>query len=172
MNGSGKDVKLVRRFANFLDKQKIAADVMICPPSTLIDRVGDAIKGVNLKIGAQNCHIEPSGAFTGDVSVPMLKDAGAKAVIVGHSERRTEYGETDKQVCQKAQAVIGQLQAIICLAKLASNLPWQLAAGRQLRESLPSTATPQNTLIAYEPVWAIGSGRTPKPADIIGHMHI
>ena len=117
MNGSGKDVKLVRRFADFLDKQKIVADVMICPPSTLIDRVGEAIKGAKIKIGAQNCHIEPSGAFTGDVSVPMLKDAGAKAVIVGHSERRTEYGETDKQVCQKAQAVIGQgLQAIICLS--------------------------------------------------------
>jgi len=177
MNGSGKDVKLVRRFADFLDKQKIAADVMICPPSTLIDRVGGAIKGAKLKIGAQNCHIEPSGAFTGDVSVPMLKDAGAKAVIVGHSERRTEYGETDKQVCQKAQSVIGQgLQAIICLGETRQQFnkgQTLQVVGRQLRGSLPSTATSQNTLIAYEPVWAIGSGRTPKPADIIRtHAHL
>ena len=177
MNGSGKDVNLVRRFADFLDKQKIAADVMICPPSTLIDRVGEAIKGAKLKIGAQNCHIEPSGAFTGDVSVPMLKDAGAKAVIVGHSERRTEYGETDKQVCQKAQAVIGQgLQAIICLGETRQQFnkgQTLQVVGRQLRGSLPSTATSQNTLIAYEPVWAIGSGRTPKPADIIRtHAHL
>ena len=177
MNGSSKDVKLVRRFADFLDKQKIAADVMICPPSTLIDRMGEAIKGVKLKIGAQNCHIEPSGAYTGDVSVPMLKDAGAKAVIVGHSERRTEYGETDKQVFQKAQAVIGQgLQAIICLGETRQQFnkgQTLQVVGRQLRGSLPSTATSQNTLIAYEPVWAIGSGRTPKPADIIRtHAHL
>ena len=177
MNGSGKDVNLVRRFADFLDKQKIAADVMICPPSTLIDRVGEAIKGAKLKIGAQNCHIEPSGAFTGDVSVPMLKDAGAKAVIVGHSERRTKYGETDKQVCQKAQAVIGQgLQAIICLGETRQQFnkgQTLQVVGRQLRGSLPSTATSQNTLIAYEPVWAIGSGRTPKLADIIRtHAHL
>ena len=177
MNGSSKDVKLVRRFADFLDKQKISADVMICPPSTLIDRMGEAIKGVKLKIGAQNCHIEPSGAFTGDVSVPMLKDAGAKAVIVGHSERRTEYGETDKQVFQKAQAVIGQgLQAIICLGETRQQFnkgQTLQVVGRQLRGSLPSTATSQNTLIAYEPVWAIGSGRTPKPADIIRtHAHL
>ncbi|MEC7628590.1 MAG: triose-phosphate isomerase, partial [Pseudomonadota bacterium] len=152
MNGSGKDVNLVRRFADFLDKQKIAADVMICPPSTLIDRMGEAIKGAKLKIGAQNCHIEPSGAFTGDVSVPMLKDAGAKAVIIGHSERRIEYGETNKQVCQKAQAVIGQgLQAIICLGETRQQFnkgQTLQVVGRQLRGSLPSTATSQNTLIA------------------------
>jgi len=177
MNGSGKDVKLVRRFADFLDKQKIAADVMICPPSTLIDRVGGGIKGAKLKIGAQNCHIEPSGAYTGDVSVPMLKDAGAKAVIVGHSERRAVYGETDKQVCQKAQAVIGQgLQAIICLGETRQQFnkgQTLQVVGRQLRGSLPSIATPQNTLIAYEPVWAIGAGRTPQPADIIRtHAHL
>ena len=177
MNGSGKDVNLVRRFADFFDKHEIAADVMICPPSTLIDRVDEAIKGAKLKIGAQNCHIEPSGAFTGDVSVPMLKDAGAKAVIVGHSERRTEYGETDKQVFQKAQAVIGQgLQAIICLGETRQQFnkgQTLQVVGRQLRGSLPSTATSQNTLIAYEPVWAIGSGRTPKPADIIRtHAHL
>ena len=177
MNGSGMDVKLVRRFADFLDKQKIAADVIICPPSTLIDRVSAATKGSKLKIGAQNCHIEPYGAFTGDVSVSMLKDAGAKAVIVGHSERRTEYGETDKQVCQKAQAVIGQgLKVIICLGETRQQFnsgQTLKVVGRQLRGSLPSTATPQNTLIAYEPVWAIGSGRTPKPAEIIRtHTHL
>lgn len=177
MNGSGKEVKLVSRFADFLNKHKIAADVMICPPATLIDRTGLAVKGSKLKIGAQNCHNETSGAHTGDISATMLKDAGARAVIVGHSERRTGYDETDKQVRQKAQAVIDQgLQAIICLGETRQQFnkgQTLQVVGRQLRGSLPSSATPQNTLIAYEPVWAIGSGRTPKADDIIKvHTHL
>ena len=177
MNGSGKEVKLVSRFADFLDKHKIAADVMICPPATLIGRAGGAIKGSKLKIGAQNCHVAASGAYTGDVSASMLKDAGAKAVIVGHSERRAGYDETDKQVRQKAQAVIEQgLQSIICVGETRQQFnkgQTLQVLGRQFRGSIPSSATPQSTLIAYEPVWAIGSGRTPKPADILRtHAHL
>ena len=177
MNGSGKEVKLVSRFADFLDKHKIAADVMICPPATLIGRAGGAIKGSKLKIGAQNCHVAASGAYTGDVSASMLKDAGAKAVIVGHSERRAGYDETDKQVRQKAQAVIEQgLQSIICVGETRQQFnkgQTLQVVGRQLRGSIPSSATPQSTLIAYEPVWAIGSGRTPNPADILRtHAHL
>lgn len=177
MNGSGKEVKLVSRFADFLDKHKIAADVMICPPATLIGRAGGAIKGSKLKIGAQNCHVAASGAYTGDVSASMLKDAGAKAVIVGHSERRAGYDETDKQVRQKAQAVIEQgLQSIICVGETRQQFnkgQTLQVVGRQLRGSIPSSATPQSTLIAYEPVWAIGSGRIPKPADILRtHAHL
>lgn len=177
MNGSGKEVKLVSRFADFLDKHKIAADVMICPPATLIGRAGGAIKGSKLKIGAQNCHVAASGAYTGDVSACMLKDAGAKAVIVGHSERRAGYDETDKQVRQKAEAVIEQgLQSIICVGETRQQFnkgQTLQVVGRQLRGSIPSSATPQSTLIAYEPVWAIGSGRTPKPADILRtHAHL
>ena len=177
MNGSGKEVKLVSRFADFLDKHKIAADVMICPPATLIGRAGGAIKGSKLKIGAQNCHVAASGAYTGDVSASMLKDAGAKAVIVGHSERRAGYDETDKQVRQKAQAVIEQgLQSIICVGETRQQFnkgQTLQVVGRQLRGSIPSSATPQSTLIAYDPVWAIGSGRTPKPADILRtHAHL
>lgn len=177
MNGSGKEVKLVSRFADFLDKHKIAADVMICPPATLIGRAGGAIKGSKLKIGAQNCHVAASGAYTGDVSASMLKDAGAKAVIVGHSERRAGYDETDKQVRQKAQAVIEQgLQSIICVGETRQQFnkgQTLQVVGHQLRGSIPSSATPQSTLIAYEPVWAIGSGRTPKPADILRtHAHL
>mgnify|MGYP000108227118 FL=1 len=107
----------------------------------------------------------------------MLKDTGARAVIVGHSERRTGYDETDKQVRQKAQAVIDQgLQVIICLGETRQQFnkgQTLQVVGRQLRGSLPPSATPQNTLIAYEPVWAIGSGRTPKPDDIIKvHTHL
>ena len=177
MNGSGKEVKLVSRFADFLDKHKIAADVMICPPATLIGRAGGAIKGSKLKIGAQNCHVAASGAYTGDVSASMLKDAGAKAVIVGHSERRAGYDETDKQVRQKAQAVIEQgLQSIICVGETRQQFnkgQTLQVVGRQLRGSIPSSATPQSTLLAYEPVWAIGSGRIPKPADILRtHAHL
>ena len=170
MNGSGKEVKLVSRFADFLDKHKIAADVMICPPATLIGRAGGAIKGSKLKIGAQNCHVAASGAYTGDVSASMLKDAGAKAVIVGHSERRAGYDETDKQVRQKAQAVIEQgLQSIICVGETRQQFnkgQTLQVVGRQLRGSIPSSATPQSTLIAYEPVWAIGTGLTPTLEEI------
>jgi triosephosphate isomerase len=147
----------------------IAADVMVCPPATLIAAFAARAAGSSVAIGAQDCHAERSGAFTGDISAEMLKDAGATAVIVGHSERRTYHGETDADVRAKALAAWrAGLTAIVCVGEQKD----ERAAGRtlevvggQVAGSLPDGATPGNLVIAYEPVWAIGTGATPTPGD-------
>ena len=150
-------------------------DVLICPPATLVARAAALNSGI--AIGGQDCHAEISGAFTGDVSAEMLKDAGATAVIVGHSERRQYHGETDAIVAAKAQAAWrAGLFAIICVGETEA----QRDAGdahhvckRQLMGSVPDGATPQNTAIAYEPIWAIGTGKTATSDDIATmHAHI
>ena len=145
------------------------ADVMICPPATLIGAAREAA-GAAITIGAQDCHIKPSGAFTGDLSAPMLADSGASAVIVGHSERRSMHGERDEDVREKAKAAQGAgLIAIICLGETAGErrlgLTFEVMA-RQLKGSLPEGAQAANTVIAYEPVWAIGTGLTPSLDDV------
>ena len=144
-------------------------DVMICPPATLIAPL-KAIAGDNVLVGGQDCHALESGAHTGDVSAEMLKDAGAAAVIVGHSERRADHGERSGDVKAKAAAAHrAGLTAIICVGETAG----ERAAGltlkvveRQVRGSLPAGANAQNTVIAYEPVWAIGTGLTPTAGDV------
>lgn len=145
-------------------------DVMICPPATLLMVMAELAKSDHLSFGAQDCHAAPSGAHTGDISVPMLKDSGACAVIVGHSERREDHGETDALVRTKAESVhSGGLIAIVCIGETAG----QRAAGqtlnvvaRQLAASLPEGATAANTVVAYEPVWAIGTGLVPTLEDV------
>jgi len=145
-------------------------DLMVCPPVTLIFTFAAAALGSKVAIGAQDCHAEPSGAFTGDISAEMLADAGASAVIVGHSERRGYHHEDDATVRAKVLAAWrADLLAIVC----AGETKDQRVAGRaldvvgaQLERSLPDGATPENLVVAYEPVWAIGSGLTPTPADV------
>ncbi len=153
-----------------------ACDVLVCPPATLIGRALEAAGGA-FAIGAQDCHAQTSGAFTGEISAEMLKDAGASAVIVGHSERRQYFGETDTVVAAKARAAWrAGLKAIVCVGETLA----QREAGEanavchdQLAGSVPAGAGPANTAIAYEPVWAIGTGRTPTAADIAAmHAHI
>ena len=147
-----------------------AADVMICPPATLLPPLAEAARGSKLLIGAQDCHPAAAGAHTGDISAEMLADAGALAVIVGHSERRFGHGELDRSVRRKAQAAHrAGLTAIVCIGETAG----ERAAGltlevvrRQLQGSLPDGANAANTAVAYEPVWAIGTGRTPSAADV------
>jgi triosephosphate isomerase len=146
------------------------ADVMICPPATLVSALADAAKGSRLLVGAQDCHPEISGAFTGDISAEMLKDAGAVAVIVGHSERRAGHGERDRDVRRKVEAAHrAGLTAIVCIGETggerAAGLTLEVVR-RQLEGSLPERALAASTAIAYEPVWAIGSGLTPGPADV------
>jgi triosephosphate isomerase len=145
-------------------------DLMICPPSTLTMTFAEMARGSKVAIGAQDCHAEPSGAFTGDISAEMLADLGATAVIVGHSERRTLHKETDAEVRAKAQAAWrARLTAIVCIGETRAEREagWTLdVLGRQLDGSLPNGVTGQNLVIAYEPVWAIGTGLTPTVADV------
>ena len=146
------------------------AEVMICPPATLLAQARWALTGSDLKLGAQDCHTLPSGPHTGDISAEMLAEAGASAVIVGHSERRKDHGETDALVNAKAKAAHrAGLTAIICVGETEQERnegrTLEIVRG-QLEGSLPLDSSAANTVIAYEPVWAIGSGMTPTPADI------
>jgi triosephosphate isomerase (TIM) len=144
-------------------------DVMVCPPATLIMSFARIAGGI-VTIGSQNCHIEPCGAFTGEISAEMLADAGAVAVIVGHSERRAMFRETDAEVCRKAQAAWrAKLLAIVCVGETGEDRAagqTLSVVGRQLENSIPDGATADNLVVAYEPVWAIGTGVTPTPADV------
>ncbi|HZS64837.1 MAG TPA: triose-phosphate isomerase [Xanthobacteraceae bacterium] len=146
------------------------ADLMICPPATLLAEFAALAANSPVIIGAQDCHPEPSGAFTGDISAEMLADAGAKAVIVGHSERRTLHGESDDLVRRKAEAAHRTgLAAIVCIGETRAEREARETVAvvrRQIDGSLPARATESNLIVAYEPVWAIGSGLTPTPEDV------
>ena len=170
MNGSVAMLKEPRLLAAMLKDVKLKADVMVCPPAVLLRRVKSILKGSKIRLGGQDCHWAPSGAHTGDVSAEMLKEAGCSAAIVGHSERRTNHGETDAIVQNKAKACQrAGLAAIICIGETLE----ERKAGktlevvtRQLKGSLPEGSVAANTVIAYEPVWAIGTGLTPTTAEV------
>ena len=146
-------------------------DLMVCPPATLVASFAALAKGSKLLIGGQDCHAEPSGAFTGDIAAEMLADAGATAVIVGHSERRTYHNEDDPTVSRKTQAAWrAKLTAIVCIGETAKERDERRTLDvvrRQLDGSLPDGADAANLVIAYEPVWAIGTGRTPTPGEVV-----
>jgi triosephosphate isomerase len=147
------------------------ADLLVCPPATLIAAFADkALASKSLAIGAQDCHPKPSGAHTGDISAEMLADAGASAIIVGHSERRADHGETDILVRQKAEAAWrAGLPAIVCIGETQHQRDAGQTldiCGGQLKLSLPDGARGDNLVVAYEPVWAIGTGLTPTVADV------
>ena len=145
------------------------AEVLLCPPASLISAMA-AHAGPALQVGAQDCHAKPNGAHTGDLSAPMLADAGASHVILGHSERRADHGETDAQVRAKAEAALAAgLVAIVCIGETEAQRDQGETLeviGAQLDGSVPDGATAANLVIAYAPVWAIGTGRTPTPAQI------
>jgi triosephosphate isomerase len=145
-------------------------DLMICPPATLLMTFAVVALGSKIEIGAQDCHAEPSGAFTGDISAEMLADLGVKAVIVGHSERRTLHHETDAEVRAKAQAAWrAGLTAIVCIGETRAERDAGRTLdvlGRQIDGSLPDGAAPDKLVVAYEPVWAIGTGLTPTAKDV------
>jgi triosephosphate isomerase (TIM) len=146
-------------------------DLMVCPPATLVMSFAALAAGSKLLIGGQDCHPEPAGAYTGDISAEMLADAGASAVIVGHSERRTYRHESDETVRRKAQAAWrARLMAIVCIGETQADREAGRTldvVGRQLDGSLPDGASAANLVVAYEPVWAIGTGLTPTPADVM-----
>lgn len=158
----------------FTPALRAKADMMICPPATLIFPAAASALGSGIAIGAQDCHPNPPGAQTGDLTASQLFDTGASAVIVGHSERRADHKEGDALVRAKAEAVIAQsMLAIICVGETRAQREAGKAlavVGRQVRGSVPAGARADQIVIAYEPVWAIGTGLTPTLADIV-EMH-
>jgi triosephosphate isomerase len=176
MNGTRDSLRELADLRVALAARPPAADVLICPPATLLSRALASVAH-QFELGGQDCHAEVSGAFTGDVSAEMLRDAGATAVIVGHSERRRYHGETDAEVAAKARAAWrAGLLAIVCIGETEGQHDDGKAheiCESQLSGSVPDGATAANTAIAYEPVWAIGSGRTPTSPEITDvHRHI
>ena len=152
-------------------------ELLVCPPATVVMAVAGAAKGSGLLVGGQNCHAKASGAHTGDISAEMLKDAGASHVIVGHSERRSDCGETDAIVRAKAEAAWrAGLTPIVCIGEtLAEREGGKTLAvlETQLKGSVPAGSTAAKLVVAYEPVWAIGTGKTPTIAEVAAaHAHI
>jgi triosephosphate isomerase (TIM) len=182
MNGLRADgLARVEALADRLSRGPGVGTLGICPPATLLapiaDRIGNRIGGERLLLGGQDCSSEQQGAHTGDVSAAMLKDLGCDLVIVGHSERRHGHGEDDRLVRAKAEAALqAGLSVILCIGETEEE--WQ--AGRttrvldeQIDGSLPEGASAERVIVAYEPVWAIGTGRTPSTVDIERtHAHI
>jgi triosephosphate isomerase len=178
MNGAGASLaELVSIGNGFMHGLETEADAVICLPATLLWRGSEILHRTPVKAGGQDCHAEASGAHTGDISAEMLKDAGASFVIVGHSERRTDHGETDEVVRAKASAAWrAGLAAIICIGETQGEREQGTTLdvlSRQIAGSLPPSATHAATVIAYEPVWAIGTGLTPGVDDVNeAHAHI
>lgn len=166
---------LVKGVANAQSRPK--CDIMICPPATILSLCAEIAKKSGIKIGGQDCHTASSGAHTGDLSAEMIKNAGATACIVGHSERRADHKESSAEVKLKAQAAHDvKLMAIICIGETADERKQGktlTVVGQQLKASLPTGADNKNTIIAYEPVWAIGTSLTPTAGDVKKvHAHI
>ncbi|WP_230533700.1 triose-phosphate isomerase [Microvirga roseola] len=171
MNGLRSSAKVLSEIhAGYTPGLKAKVDLLVCPPSTLLHVFALASVGSRVAVGGQDCHAKELGAHTGDISAEMLADAGATYVIVGHSERRQFHGEKDADVCAKAvSAHRAGLTAIVCIGETRQ----EREAGKtlnvvrkQLRGSIPVDSNPQNLVVAYEPVWAIGTGLTPTAADV------
>jgi triosephosphate isomerase (TIM) len=171
MNGLRSSMAEFEAMLAGASKVAAKADLLVCPPATLIAAFAAKLAGSKgLAIGGQDCHPKPSGAHTGDISAEMLADAGASAVIVGHSERRADHGEGDGLVRQKAEAAWrAGLTAIVCVGETQSHRDagqtLDICRG-QLQGSLPEGARADNLVVAYEPVWAIGTGLTPTAKDV------
>lgn len=177
MHGTRSSLSELKAMAEGFAEYAGNADGLICPPATLLHEAAATVRGLAFAIGGQDCHAEEKGAHTGDISAEMLADCGAAHVIVGHSERRTDHGESDETVAKKARAAWrAGLVAIICIGETRD----QREAGetlrvlsRQISGSVPDEATAHNTVIAYEPVWAIGTGLTPTADDVAeAHAHL
>lgn len=170
MNGLAQALDEARAVAGGVDARPAAARVAICPPATLLHRLSQALEGSSVLTGGQDCHAKTSGAHTGDIAAAMLVDAGAALVILGHSERREDHGETSALVAAKVEAALAAgLEPIICvgesLARREAGSALQVVSA-QVRESLPAALAGQAFSIAYEPIWAIGTGRTATITDI------
>jgi len=171
MNGSRASLdELALMSTGFTPALRQKLDIMICPPATLVLAASQRAVGTGIAIGGQDCHANDAGAHTGDLSAGMLFDAGATAVIVGHSERRADHGESDATVRAKAEAARrNALLAIICVGETRADREagkTLAVVRRQLKGSIPDHMTSRDLVVAYEPVWAIGTGLTPTAADV------
>lgn len=171
MNGLRCDLAEIREIREMVEAGHAgAAEVLICPPSTLIREAVTIAQGSRLEIGGQNCHHLESGAHTGDLAPSMLVDAGARYVILGHSERRADHGETNVLVRRKAStAMAAGLTAIICVGETKEERDAgraQSVVGRQIHGSVPADHGVDRLVLAYEPIWAIGTGVTPTTHDV------
>ena len=171
MNGTIEDSKArIEGIKEFLSNNKTEAEVVVCAPFTLLGGVVSNVAGSNINVGAQDCHFNKSGAHTGDISASMLTDIGCSHVILGHSERRANHNETNEIVKSKVTAAIeNNLKAILCIGETLE----EKKAGKtleivqdQIKNSLSDLSTAENTIIAYEPIWAIGTGLVPETKDI------
>jgi triosephosphate isomerase len=171
MNGLKASIYELQAMLEGVSKISAKADLLVCPPATLIAAFADKTgNSKTVAVGAQDCHPKASGAHTGDLSAEILADAGATAIIVGHSERRADHGESDALVRQKAEAAWrAGLTAIVCIGETQAHRDAGQTlhiCGGQLSGSLPDGATAANLVVAYEPVWAIGTGLTPTAGDV------
>jgi len=171
MNGSRASLdELALMSTGFTPALRQKLDIMICPPATLVLAASQRAVGTGIAIGGQDCHANDAGAHTGDLSAGMLFDAGATAVIVGHSERRADHGESDATVRAKAEAARrNALIAIICVGETRADREagkTLAVVRRQLKGSIPDHMTSRDLVVAYEPVWAIGTGLTPTAGDV------
>lgn len=171
MNGLRSALKELAAMGEGYDPAlRAKVDLLVCPPATLLYIASAAAVGTRIATGGQDCHPVAAGAHTGDLSADMLADAGATYVIVGHSERRADHGESDAVVMAKAGAALrAGLTAIVCVGETRAEREagrTLAVVRRQLRGSVPEGATASNLVIAYEPVWAIGTGLTPTTADV------
>lgn len=151
-------------------KGELACDILVCPPATLVSDVAGVTTGSAVNVGGQDCHVAVNGAHTGDIAAPMLADIGATYVLVGHSERRADHGESSTVIRQKAMAAHDAgLIAVVCVGETEQerDLDATLAVvNGQIAVSIPEGASAVNTVVAYEPVWAIGTGRTASVAEV------
>jgi triosephosphate isomerase len=175
MNGLGTSLHEVERLAAHLATLPAPrCSVALCPPATLIAAMTRLAAPAGILVGGQDCHPAASGAHTGDISAAMLADAGASLVIVGHSERRADHGETDELVRLKALAALAAgLVPIVCVGETRAEREAgqaEAVVARQLAQSVPDDAATRDVVVAYEPVWAIGTGLTPTAGDIAA-MH-
>jgi len=168
MNGLAADLDFLDAIAPAASES--VADILLCPPSTLLVAASGRARPLGILTGGQDCHAAVSGAHTGDLSAAMLRDAGASHVIVGHSERRADHGESDAMVRDKAAAALAAgLVPIVCVGETREEREAgqaETVIGRQLAGSLPADTDGLDVVIAYEPVWAIGTGLTAKPEDV------
>ncbi|WP_421728897.1 triose-phosphate isomerase [Brevundimonas sp.] len=174
MNGLSASLQEAKALQDSLNDSPVAVRVALCPPATLVAQMAWTLKGGTVAVGGQDCHTEASGAFTGSIAASMLADAGARLVIVGHSERRAGFGETDADVSAKAEAALAAgLEPIICVGETLEQRQAGDAVAvvsAQVMGSLPTSLSGQAFAVAYEPVWAIGTGLTPT-LDQIEEVH-